>query len=80
MQQKPDDNEIHFCKGKREAMMFISMWLKEHAETAKGALEDGVSHEKVLKRTIRSIEIIAKLLDENLKDIPRYISARMGAS
>jgi len=76
----PDDNELHFCKGKREAMGAFSRWLKEHATNARNAKERGVKDETVLEITIGAMEIMAKLLDDDLQKLPKYISVRGGAS
>ena len=76
----PDDNELHFCKGKREAMGAFSRWLKEHATNAKNAIESEVDHKTVLEITIGAMEIMAKLLDDDLQKLPKYISVRSGVS
>lgn len=76
----PDDNELHFCKGKREAMGAFSRWLKEHAANARHAKEHGVKDETVLEITIGAMEIMAGLLDDDLQKLPKYISVRPGAS
>lgn len=78
--QHPDDNELHFCKGKREAMAAFSRWLKEHSTNARKAKEGGVNDETVLEITIGAMEIMAKLLDEDLQKLPKYISVRTSAS
>ena len=76
----PDDNELHFCKGKREAMASFARWLKEHAENSRNAVNGGVSEKTVLEITIGAMEIMAHLLDEDLQKLPKYISVRPGAS
>lgn len=76
----PDDNELHFCKGKREAMGAFSRWLKEHATNARNALDGKVDYKTVLDITIGAMEIMARLLDDDLQKLPKYISVRPGAS
>ena len=76
----PDDNELHFCKGKREAMASFSRWLKEHASNARNSKKQGVKDETVLEITIGAMEIMARLLDDDLQKLPKYISVRQGAS
>lgn len=76
----PDDNELHFCKGKREAMASFARWLKEHSMNARNAKEAGVNVDTILEITMGAMEIMAKLLDDDLQKLPKYISVRSGAS
>lgn len=76
----PDDNELHFCKGKREAMASFARWLKEHSENARSAKTHGVGEGTILEITIGAMEIMARLLDDDLQKLPKYISVRQGAS
>lgn len=68
------DFETGFCKGKRTTMEFFSIWLKEHTETARSAVEDSVAPEKVLKRTLESMDVLSSCLDEKLKEMPEMLS------
>lgn len=68
------DEEIAFHKGKRAAMEFFSIWLKEHAMTSRGAIEDNIPAERVLHRTLQSLEFLAHCLDEKVNSAAKLIS------
>lgn len=68
------DEEIAFHKGKRAAMEFFSIWLKEHTMTSRGALDDNIPAERVLHRTLQSLEFLAHCLDERVNSAARLIS------
>ena len=71
-----EEFEIAYCKGRRVSTRSISNWLKEHSESAKDALEAGVSTENVLKIVIGSMEKTYKLLDEELERGIDFISEK----
>ena len=68
------DFETGFCKGKRTAMEFFAIWLKEHAATARSAIQDEIAPERVLHRTLESMEVLENCLEEKLKDTPEILS------
>lgn len=68
------DEEIAFHKGKRAAMEFFSIWLKEHAMTSRGAIEDNIPAERVLHRTLQSLEFLAHCLDEKVNSAAKLIT------
>ena len=57
--------EIAYCKGKREAMKSMVMWLKEHAGFAKDAKEN-MGSEKVLDILLNSMERAYRLMEDEL--------------
>lgn len=58
--------EIAYCKGKRESMKSIIMWLKEHEEVARNALAENTDPKKVLDRLLESMGLAHKLMQEEL--------------
>lgn len=68
------DEEIAFHKGKRAAMEFFSIWLKEPAMTSRVAIEDKIPAERVLHRTLQSLEFLAHCLDEKVNSAAKLIS------
>lgn len=73
------DFETGFCKGKRTAMEFFAIWLKEHAATARSAIEDEIPPERVLHRTLESMEVLKNCLDEKLEKEPEILSGHSHA-
>lgn len=72
----PEEFEIAFCKGRSQEMDDFVEWLDDHIMVARGALEDGVSHEKVLERTISFMEKLKARMEEKLKNGPKFISRK----
>jgi hypothetical protein len=70
----PEEFETAFCKGKRTAMEFISMWLKEHSEIAESEMET-LDPDIVLKSIVASMKILARCLDDRLKSGVNLISS-----
>lgn len=71
-----EESEFYICKGKRIAMEFVSIWLREHVEIAKKALEKGIDGVTVLEMNLESMEVLAKELDEKLSKGVQFISSR----
>lgn len=69
-----EEFEISYCKGKREAMTCFSDWLRDHIKVARLALEDGLSHEKVLERTLQFMDEVADKMEGKLAKDPKLIS------
>ena len=72
-----EEFEISYCKGKREAMTCFTDWLRDHIKVASLALEDGLSHEKVLERTLQFMGEIADKMEGKLAKDPKLISKEM---
>ena len=58
--------EIAYCKGKRESMKSIIMWLKEHAGVARNAVNNGMDSGKALNMLLDSMELAHSLMEEEL--------------
>ena len=58
--------EIAYCKGKREAMKSMVLWLKEHSGVARRAIDSGMDAGKALEMMLDSMESAARLLEEEL--------------
>lgn len=58
--------EIAYCKGKRESMKSIVMWLKEHAAVSRNALKGGMKAENVLSILLDSMERAFGIMDDEL--------------
>lgn len=58
--------EIAYCKGKRESMKSIVMWLKEHAAVARNALKGGMDAGNVLSILLDSMERAFGIMDAEL--------------
>ena len=58
--------EIAYCKGRREAMKSMVMWLKEHSGVARNAIDSGMDDKKVLATLLDSMEQAASLMEDEL--------------
>ena len=70
----PEEYEVAYCKGKRQAMEFFTDWLRDHMRVAKRGLEDGMEPKKVLDGTLDSMDDIAKTMEDKLAKEPHLIS------
>lgn len=70
----PEEYEVAYCKGKRQAMEFFSDWLRDHMRVARRGLEDGMEPKKVLEGTLEFMSNIADKMDEKLSKDPKLIS------
>lgn len=69
-----EEMEVAYCKGRRASMRSITRWLKEHAETAREALDLKMPPEHVLQLTINAMEFAARQLDDELSKGVEFIS------
>lgn len=74
----PEEYEIAFCKGKRQAMEFFSDWLRDHMRIAKRSLDDGLDPKKVLDGTLEFMGNIADNMEAKLAKNPKLISSEIG--
>lgn len=70
----PEEYEVAYCKGKRQAMEFFADWLRDHMRVAKRGLEDGMEPRKVLDGTLDFMDDIAKTMEAKLAKEPQLIS------
>lgn len=70
----PEEYEVAYCKGKRQAMEFFTDWLRDHIRVAKRGLEDGMDAKKVLDGTLEFMENIATTMESKLSKDPKLIS------
>lgn len=70
----PEEFEVSFCKGKRQAMEFFSDWLRDHIKVANRAIDDGVDPSRVLSSTLEFMGDIADKMDGKLAREPQLIS------
>ena len=70
----PEEYEMAFCKGRRQEMEDFIEWLDDHVMVANSALADGVSEERVLKRTLEFMQQLKARMEEKLKNGPKIIS------
>ena len=70
----PEEYEVAYCKGKRQAMEFFSDWLRDHMRVARRGLEDGMEPKKVLEWTLEFMSNIADSMEEKLSKDPKLIS------
>lgn len=69
-----EEMEVSYCKARRTCMKSFSMWLKEHAATAKQALALKLPPEQVLALTINAMEQAYAMIDEDLSKGVEMIS------
>ena len=70
----PEEFEVAFCKGKCTAMEDFAEWLDDHITVVNVAIADGVSHERVLDRTMEFMQKLIDRMNEKLKNGPRFIA------
>ena len=70
----PEEYEVAFCKGKRQAMEFFTDWLRDHMRVARRGLEDGMDARKVLDGKLEFMENIASTMEAKLAKEPNLIS------
>jgi hypothetical protein len=70
----PEEYEVAYCKGKRQAMEFFSDWLRDHIRVAKRSSEDGMDPKKVLEGTLEFMGNIADKMEAKLATEPTLIS------
>ena len=70
----PEEYEVAFCKGRRQEMEDFIEWLDDHTMVAQSAIDDGVSHERVLERTLEFMQKLKSRMEDKLKNGPKIIS------
>lgn len=70
----PEEYEVAYCKGKRQAMEFFTDWLRDHMRVARRGIEDGMDPVKVLEGTLEFMENIASTMEAKLAKEPNLIS------
>ena len=70
----PEEYEVAYCKGKRQAMEFFTDWLRDHMRVARRGIEDGMDSRKVLDGTLEFMENIASTMEAKLAKEPNLIS------
>ena len=70
----PEEYEMAFCKGRRQEMEDFIEWLDDHVMVANSAINDGVSKDKVLERTLEFMEKLKGRMEEKLKNSPKFVA------
>ena len=70
----PEEYEMAFCKGRRQEMEDFIEWLDDHVMVANSAINDGVSKDKVLERTLEFMEKLKGRMEEKLKNGPKFVA------
>lgn len=70
----PEEYEVAYCKGKRQAMEFFSDWLRDHIRVARRSSEDGMDPKNVLEGTLEFMANIADKMEAKLATEPTLIS------
>ena len=70
----PEEYEVAYCKGKRQAMEFFTDWLRDHIRVARRGIEDGMDPQKVLDGTLDFMDDIANTMEQKLEKEPKLIS------
>ncbi|MBO7231868.1 MAG: hypothetical protein J6V16_01740 [Bacteroidales bacterium] len=74
----PEEYEVAYCKGRRQEMEDFIEWLDDHAMVVQSAIDDGVSHQRVLERTLEFMGKLKARMEEKLKNGPKIISRTNG--
>lgn len=70
----PEEYEVAYCKGRRQEMEDFIEWLDDHAMVVQTAIADGVSHQRVLERTLEFMGKLKARMEDKLKNGPKIIS------